>query len=491
MSVIKLYKTQIGASLVFFILFMYLAIRYNSDQLILLAGTSLLLIGALVYFSKWTAWFYQVLLVTLFLSVEIPILSGSRVSLPDEILIIILSTAGLLCLLLKESIYKTIIRIDLIIIILVHAGMFLISSFFSTMQLISFKFSLINILYMSCGVFTTTILLLQRQITFKKIIHIFSIPLAILCVYTIINFAPHGFSSQASIMMAQPFFKDHTLLSASISMFIPIYLFYPWIYPKSGTLLKTAAISLAFLLLFIVVISSSRAAWLSLIIGFIFYLFILMKGSFIRLIQIFSLAIVVSFIYSGEILNKLNSNYNSSGSEHASIEEQVLSASNIHSDVSNLERLNRWKCAIRMAQDKPIIGFGPGTYQFQYLDYQLEQDKTSISVNNPFNSKQGYGGSAHSEYFLVLSEMGILGFISWVMVLFYTIYSYFRIRNNRWIDRQNILIADAVTIALITFFTHSLFNNFLNSAKTSIPFWILIGFLVFQTTQLKKHEESN
>ena len=92
--------------------------------------------------------------------------------------------------------------------------------------------------------------------------------------------------------------------------------------------------------------------------------------------------------------------------------------SNISTDASNLERLNRWSCALQMFQEKPFLGFGPGTYQFLYAPYQKSSMKTVISTN--FGEK----GNAHSEYLGPLSEQGFLGAIFvFVLVLFCLLYN--------------------------------------------------------------------
>ena len=46
--------------------------------------------------------------------------------------------------------------------------------------------------------------------------------------------------------------------------------------------------------------------------------------------------------------------------------EHIESMSNVTTDASNLERINRWKSAIRLFQERPHLGWGPGTYQFHY-----------------------------------------------------------------------------------------------------------------------------
>jgi O-antigen ligase len=70
-----------------------------------------------------------------------------------------------------------------------------------------------------------------------------------------------------------------------------------------------------------------------------------------------------------------------------------------------------------MFEDKPVFGFGPGTYMFQYAPYQLNKDRTIISTNS------GDGGNAHSEYLGPLSESGVLGLLTFLLIAISVIYT--------------------------------------------------------------------
>ena len=89
----------------------------------------------------------------------------------------------------------------------------------------------------------------------------------------------------------------------------------------------------------------------------------------------------------------------------------VRSITNISTDLSNTERINRWVSAIRIAQDHPVVGSGPGTYQFIYAPYQLPQYQTYISTNT------GTKGNAHSEFLGPLSETGIPGMLTVIAIV--------------------------------------------------------------------------
>ncbi|MFM7770449.1 MAG: O-antigen ligase family protein, partial [Bacteroidota bacterium] len=148
---------------------------------------------------------------------------------------------------------------------------------------------------------------------------------------------------------------------------------------------------------------------------------------------------------------------------------------------SNLERLNRWNCAINLFQERPITGWGPGTYQFVYAPFQRAKDRTIISTNN------GDGGNAHSEYLGPLAEQGILGSVLFVSILLFMLHMGFKLyyRAN---NRDNKIIIAMVFLGLFTYFVHGTLNNYLDTDKASVPFWAFFAVLVAMDLY---HEKEN
>ena len=149
----------------------------------------------------------------------------------------------------------------------------------------------------------------------------------------------------------------------------------------------------------------------------------------------------------------------------------MRSISNISSDASNLERINRWQAAIRLFNERPFFGWGPGTYQFVYAPFQRSKEKTIISTN------AGDGGNAHSEYIGPLSEMGVIGMLLVFLLVAVMVYrglnTYKKARN-----KESRILTLAATLALISYFVHGLLNNFLDTDKLSVPVWGLMAIIV-------------
>ena len=99
-----------------------------------------------------------------------------------------------------------------------------------------------------------------------------------------------------------------------------------------------------------------------------------------------------------------------------------------------------------------------------------------LTVKDPWHVPENSGGTAHSEYLLALSEMGLLGIIS-LFLLFYswTWIAFVKARNHP--QRLNIIIGFAV---LSTYLFHAFFNNFLNTDKFAFLFWGTAAWMVSQ-----------
>jgi O-antigen ligase len=205
-------------------------------------------------------------------------------------------------------------------------------------------------------------------------------------------------------------------------------------------------------------------------VGFAILVLVLVKLHIrFRWIALSTIAILtIFFTFKIEILEKLEKNKQDAS---ANFIEHIQSISNISSDASNLERINRWQAALRMFSEKPLLGWGPGTYQFEYAPFQRANEKTVISTN------LGDRGNAHSEYIGPLAESGFLGLLSMLFIVITVVYTGLNVYKNAS-NAQTRVIALSATLGLITYFVHGLMNSFLNTDKASVPFWGLVAIIV-------------
>ena len=285
--------------------------------------------------------------------------------------------------------------------------------------------------------------------------------------YTTLRHSLYLFDKQSAHYMMSPFFNDHTSYGAMIAFFIPLLIASLWS-QKKNRLVQFAIVGVIFLFLVGLVLSFSRAAWISLICAFFVMLLVRLRLSIKSLLSLGLILLIFGFFFQSTIISQLSNNRQDSSNN---LLEHFNSLSNISTDASNMERINRWKCAIDMFKERPFVGWGPGTYQFQYAPFQFSADKTIISSND------GDAGNAHSEYLSVLSESGVLGlvfFITLLGIVFIRIISLYNMVHDPDIKRWLL----AILTSLLSYFIHGLFNNFLDTDKASVAIWAVIAIVV-------------
>jgi O-antigen ligase len=301
----------------------------------------------------------------------------------------------------------------------------------------------------------------------RKGVMLYVFPLAAVVLYTVIRHAALGFEKDAGHWVMKPFYKDHTSYGAVLAMVIPASL--ALLTAKRSTPILRVFMALAMGILVVgLILSYTRAAWVSLAVAAALYA--LMKLG-IKLRPLLAVGVVVlsfGWLAQDSLLIQLERNEQDSSDN---LSEHVESISNVSSDASNLERLNRWGCALALFQEKPLLGWGPGTYQFVYAPFQRSEDRTIISTNN------ADGGNAHSEYLGPMAEQGVLGLLAMLALLAYVLHLGFKLQRTLT-DPEERAMAMAVFLGLMTYFVHGFLNNYLDTDKASALFWGFIAMLV-------------
>jgi len=353
----------------------------------------------------------------------------------------------------------------------------LITSFTSTMPIVSFKFLLSRIWFI-VGFYFITAKIFESGRNIEKYVWLYTFPLLVVIAYSTIRLWSYGlWDKQAAHFVVNPFYNDHTSYGAVIAMYLPFLFGFSFTKIYSPALKVFIRIILAVVLLGLI-LSYARAAWLSMMAAFGIWAMIRLKIRFMPVFTTFLVFISLILIFQSQIVMYLERNDTESS---ANLGEHLSSMSNISSDASNLERINRWSCAIRMFEDKPVFGFGPGTYMFNYAPYQLSADRTIISTNS------ADGGNAHSEYLGPLAESGVLGLISFLILLGTITYTAIHAYSRTMDKRLKTLLMGAL-LGLITYFIHGIMNNFLDTDKLSVPFWGFTAMIVAIDIYTRKAE---
>ncbi len=352
--------------------------------------------------------------------------------------------------------------------LLFHLFWIFVTSFTSEMPLVSFKFLLTRMWFIIPVYFFGIQLFKHSYKNITAFIWAYLIPLTVVLLVTVIRHASYGFSEEVGHWIMSPFFKDHTSYGAIIALFYPITV--SLFFDKERSSISRTIIGII-LLIFTVALfySYTRAAWVSVVGAFMVYMLFVFKIKFKYLVYlgvILGTFIIVNF-------TELNYMMQKNDAEHTTEDfgERLESMSNVSSDASNLERFNRWNSAFKMFKERPIFGWGPGVYAFQYAPFQNPEDLTIISTNF------GTGGNAHSEYIGPLAEQGVLGIVSILLIIitvFYTASKLYLQLEDKATKRMVMM----VMLGLVTYFTHGILNNYLDTDKASVPVWGFAAIIV-------------
>ena len=374
---------------------------------------------------------------------------------------------------------KRIWRNPIVICVLVYLFWLIITSITSTDPIVSFK-SILARLW-----FIIPILIFGTHF-FKKhenrvvFLWLFIVSCSLVVCFTLIHHSIYGFGEEEGHWVMWPFFKDHTIYGATVALCLPISL--ALLNQKgSPALSKAVLILLNSILITGLIFSYTRAAWLSVFCAGIIGLLVYFRVNFKLLL---GLGLALGFVIYAQWDNiQLVLAKNKHEHTTEAFEEKIQSAANVTTDASNLERINRWDCAYQMFKKRPVLGFGPGTYAFEYAPFQDPENLTIISTNF------GDMGNAHSEYLSALSESGIIGlllFISIVASIFTcAIKLYYKTPSH---ENDIKLLIMGIIISLSTYFIHAFLNNYLDTDKAAVPIWAMCAMIIAMS--LKANDQS-
>lgn len=409
---------------------------------------------------------------------DLNLTEGANLSLPAEPIMAGLMLMFILNLFFNKNIIdKSFFKHPITFLVIIQTLWILVTSLTSVDPIVSFKFFTARLWFIVSSYFLVYYLFKNRKMILPFLFSYLT-SFIIVCVYTIYQHSLFGFDHKSADWVMSPFYNDHTAYGAALGIFIPIVI--SFVFMKNFSIvLRVLFILIVFFMFSALVLSYARAAWLSLAVALLVFITWIMKIRFFPLLIGFVTVLFLVFSFQEEVLYIAGKN-NTDAEE--GLMNNVKSISNISSDASNLERLNRWSCAIRMWMDKPFLGWGPGTYMFNYASYQLSKEKTIISTNF------GTNGNAHSEYLGPLVEQGFPGFIIMIIMLFMVSYYGYKIyyAEKNKIDK---LFFAGFFLGLFSYFIHGFINNFLDTDKLSLPFWALVCLLVIFDIKQKNNEK--
>lgn len=460
---IKRNRTLIGiyGASILFMLLCVIGVRYERPWV---AYSVFVLIGLYLICMKTETCLYLLAFLTplsVNISEKVPDVAFNM-SIPSEPLLICLMLL-FLWKVLWEKRYprypRAILRHPISIALYIYLGWLFITSCFSTLPMVSFKHLLSKLWFILPCYFYLAEQIYRKERNAFRFLLCYAIGLGIVVCITTVKHIQLGAVEKVAYWVMSPYYNDHTAYGAILVFFTCILSGFIFNREEKISVRRTAAILLCIVLAGLY-LSFSRAAWLSLVIASGVFVLALWRVKF-RNIFIVSVC-MAAFIgfFADDILYNLNKNETESSKN---LVEHLQSMSNISTDASNVERINRWTSAIEMFKQRPFLGWGPGTYQFQYAPFQNPRYKTIITTNS------GDGGNAHSEYLGLMAETGFPGPLFLILLIACCLSAGLKVFHDRTQTYSTRTACCVCVLALVSYFAHGFFNNFLDTEKLAVP----------------------
>ncbi len=391
---------------------------------------------------------------------------GFTIDIPTEPLIVAIMMLFFFRLAYERQYDRRILSHPITVLLLLKLLWMFVTTVTSEIPLVSFKY-FISRLWFVVTFYFVAIYLFREPRNMQKFMWLFASTLFIVVVVSTYRHYLFGFERDMGYYVVRPFFNDHTHYSAVLAMVAPFFVVMA--FNKTDSVLRRR-MAIIFFIVFCagILFSYSRASWVSLLVAFAGFIILAFRVKFRFILSGIILVLGSLYLFQTEIIMELERNQQESSGDFA---EHWRSVSNITTDASNLERINRWRSAYRMFEERPVFGWGPGTYQFVYAPYQRSEDYTIITTHF------GDVGNAHSEYIGPLSESGLPGMLLKIGLALAVMATGVRLWKKAP-TREMRLIALGISLGFITYFTHGVLNNFLDTDKASVPFWGMMAMLV-------------
>jgi O-antigen ligase len=354
------------------------------------------------------------------------------------------------------------------ILLLFHLIWVLIAALLSDAPLISIKWFLAKVWYVVPFYFFSLHFLMDIK-KVKKILSFSMWGLYAAVIFVLIRHSLFDFSFDSANHVCTPIFRNHVTYAATVVLFIPfIWAFYKWTESK-----RMKGIYLMMMAVFTIGVyfSYTRAAILCLIIAVIAHWVIKWKmmGRAI-VIALLGLTFLITFLYKNDNYLKFAPNFETTVS-HTEF-SNLLDATYKLEDISTMERVYRWVAGANMIQQKPIIGFGPGSFYTFYQTFTVTSFRTYVS-NNPEKS------GIHNYYLMTMVEQGVIGFVILMLMCIGTLIVGQRVYHNTKDNDEKILVM-AANLCLVIIMVINLINDTLEVDKIGSFFFLCMALIARQ-----------
>jgi O-antigen ligase len=446
-----------------------------TDEFILFALPAALLVLyiSVVDFKK----LFYLLFFMIPFTTEVEIPGGLQLDLPGEPLTIGLMLIYSIYLLFNaKSISKEFFTHPITKVLVVHFLWIFVTTLISNDLLISVKFLLAKSWYV-----ITFYFLAAHVLKGKKEIQIFfwGIFIAILLTIVVITLrhALVGFRFDKINKVVGPFYRNKVAYASILSVFLPLVVFIragyrSWHWKR---ILCTLGI-LAFLMG--IYLTYTRTAYLC--VGIAFGAFFIVKYRLTKL----TLGAGSALAMLGLVVLLLGNTYLDFAPEYKKTVahkdfDSLISATAKGQDVSTMERVYRWVAAFQMIGEKPVLGFGPGTFYSFYKNYTVSSFSTYVS-DNPEKS------GVHCYYLMTAVEQGLIGLLIFLVLCFVVMLKGEELYHRKNLDPYIKRIVMAATLGFICIAAINIVNDMVETDKVGSFFFVYMALIVNIDIQSKQ-----
>ncbi len=419
---------------------------------------------------------YYLMLAAIPISTEVELPGGLGTDLPSEPLMWVLMLAAVGWWLRHwRKVDRAFLQHPITLALLAHLIWMSLTCLATTFGIVSLKYWLAKGWYMVVFFFLAGHIF-QKEADIRALLWWFFVPLTLTVAVVLLRHSAKGFSFEEVNYVMGPFYRNHVVYACIQAVFLPFvwwglcyYRRYSgrWWLLAGGLVLLIVGINFAY----------TRAAYVALVAAVGLYWLVrwrLMKAALVA--TALFLGVFVAVVTRGDNWLLFAPDYERTVTHKRF--DRLLEATTRLEDISVMERVYRWVAAAYMIQERPLTGFGPGTFYFNYKSYTVTSFKTYVS-HNPERS------GIHNYYLMIAVEQGLPGlafFLAFcVLVLLWGQRAYHHLRDP--IARRTVMAA-LLSFAIICLLM--LMNDFVETDKIGSLFFINAAIIINGTLKARR-----
>lgn len=256
-------------------------------------------------------------------------------------------------------------------------------------------------------------------------------------------------------------------LGAYLVMTIPIVASL-WFHDSwKSTKMRATVLGGLAILVYALILSFSRGAWISLVAGSIIAV---LWGMCLK--QINKRQILAFLVGSSLLVGLMGTYYLNNKDKITSLNRSVLNW-----------RLDVWSETVEMIKERPLFGYGINTYMRKFQEYKY--DRRNIPMHKRHNATY-----AHNCYLQIGMESGILGLMGFIAILIaYYRHVVIQIKKLNQVHPQYLSLAIGLLGGITAFLIHAFFDTHFYSLPLAAYLWTMMAALIIILNQVSNGKE--